>query len=78
MVDFGSGHLPGVALFAKTEGLSNFETAGASEANAYRGACGLFRKSLTGYAIIPKERLSGIALAKPEKRSPGPKDAVYG
>ena len=28
MVDFGSGHVSGVALFAKTEGLSNFATAG--------------------------------------------------
>jgi len=31
---------------------------------------GLFRKGLTGYAIIPKERLSGVALAKPEKMQP--------
>jgi len=28
MVDFGSGHVSGVAPWAKTEGLSNFETAG--------------------------------------------------
>ena len=28
MVDFGSEHVSGVALFAKTEGLSYFETAG--------------------------------------------------
>ena len=32
--------------------------------------------SLSGYAITSKKCLSGIALAKPEKRSPGPKDAL--
>jgi len=33
---------------------------------------------LKNCTACPKERLSGIALAKPEKRRSGPKDAVYG
>ena len=71
MVDFGSEYVSGAAPLAKSEGLSDFETAGASEANAYRGAWRAIPRML-------KERLSGIALAKPDKRSPGLKDAVYG
>ena len=35
-------------------------------------------RTLELFKRISKERLSGIALAKPEKRSPGQEDAVYG
>ncbi len=76
MVDFGSEHVSRRSPWAKTEGLSNFETDGVA-VPALAGVAkqvpivvhsGLCRKSLTGYAIISKER----------KRRSGPKDAVCG